>query len=61
METRSRVRSGRSLYWNLNEEISGQLADVRAPRMQEETLDMKQGEMSMISREDNEINEKETM
>ena len=30
-------------------------------RMQEETLDMKQGERSMISREDNEINEKETM
>lgn len=29
--------------------------------MQEETLDMKQGERSMISREDNEINEKETM
>ena len=27
--------------------------------MQEETLDMKQGERSMISREDNEINEKE--
>ena len=26
--------------------------------MQEETLDMKQGERSMISREDNEINEK---
>ena len=29
--------------------------------MQEETLAMKQGERSMISREDNEINEKETM
>ena len=29
--------------------------------MQEETLDMKQGERSMISSEDNEINEKETM
>ena len=29
--------------------------------MQEKTLDMKQGERSMISREDNEINEKETM
>ena len=29
--------------------------------MQEETLDMKQGDRSMISREDNEINEKETM
>ena len=29
--------------------------------MQEETLDMKQGERSMISREDNEINETETM
>lgn len=29
--------------------------------MQEETLDMKQGERSMISREGNEINEKETM
>lgn len=29
--------------------------------MQEETLDMKQGERSMISREDTEINEKETM
>lgn len=29
--------------------------------MQEETLDMKQEERSMISREDNEINEKETM
>ena len=29
--------------------------------MQEETLDMKQGERSMIAREDNEINEKETM
>lgn len=29
--------------------------------MQEETLDMKQGGRSMISREDNEINEKETM
>lgn len=29
--------------------------------MQEETLDMKQGKRSMISREDNEINEKETM
>ena len=29
--------------------------------MQEETLDMKQGERNMISREDNEINEKETM
>lgn len=29
--------------------------------MQEETLDMKQGERSMISREDNEINEKGTM
>ncbi len=29
--------------------------------MQEETLDMKQGERSMISREDNEINEKETL
>lgn len=29
--------------------------------MQEETLDMKQGERSMISREDNEINEKEMM
>ena len=29
--------------------------------MQEETLDMKQGERSMISREDNEINEKDTM
>ena len=29
--------------------------------MQEETLDMKQVERSMISREDNEINEKETM
>lgn len=26
--------------------------------MQEETLDMKQGERSMISREDNEINER---
>ena len=42
--------------WKLVQEL-----DLAGARMQEETLDMKQGERSMISREDNEINEKETM
>ena len=30
-------------YWNLMRKFRGQLADVRVPRMQEETLDMKHG------------------